>query len=192
MGEVTRPVAGPAARGRAAPVLAWALAAGALVVAVGLALTVPADVPLLRGLPQVASWVAVVVLAGGLVSGDRRMAPFAAVAVPLAATAALVDEGGPVDATAVVIGAAGWLCLELTASSLEARTRRRRAVTTVRRRVGEVGAVVAGGAVVSLTALTVATDAAAANVVLRAFGVIAAVALIGLVAWLASGADAPE
>lgn len=176
--------AGSGRRRRSASGPAWALAAAAVAIAVGLAGTVPGDVRVLRGLPQVVAWTAVALLAGALAAGGQRVAPFAVVATTLAATAALVAEGGAVGATALGIGAAGWLCLELACSSLEARIPRRMAGPALLRRLGDVGAVVVGGAVVSLATLTVATDAAGGAVVLRGLAALAGVALVSLVAWL--------
>ena len=183
MGEVTG-VVRSAVRGRAAPAVAWALAAGAVAVATGMALTVPGEVPVLRGLPRTSAWASVAALALGVAAGGQRVAPFAAVVVTLAATAAVVSDGGPVGAAAIGIGAAGWLCLELTASSLEARARCRRSPATVLGRAGVVAGVALGGSVVSLAALTVTTDATAGKVVLQGLGVVAAVGLVALVAWL--------
>lgn len=171
-----------------ASVPAWVLATGAALLAAGLAATVPGDAPVLHGLPRIVAWASVALVATGLVTGGQRMAPLAVATLTLAAAAAVADEGGPVDATAIGIGAAGWLCLELTASSLEARLPRRRAVGTVVRRIGGVVGVTVGGALVGLAALTVATDVALERAVLRSTGVLAAVALVGLVAWLASTA----
>ena len=188
MGEVTGRGAASARRVVWSSLPAWALAAGAALLAAGLAATVPGDVPVLHGLPQLVAWASAALLATGLVTGGQRMAPLAAATLTLAAAAAVADEGGRVDATAIGIGAAGWLCLELTASSLEARLPRRRAVDTVLRRVGGVVGVTVGGALVGLAALTVATDVALERAVLRSTGVLAAVALVGLVAWLGSTA----
>jgi hypothetical protein len=165
---------------------AWAMAAGATVLAAGLAATVPGDVPVLHGIPRIVAWASAVLVAIGLLTGGQRMAPLAVATLTLAAAAAIADEGGPVGATAIGIGVAGWLCLELTASSLEARPPRRRRPETVLRRVGATLAVTVGGALVGLAALTVATDVDLERAVLRSTGVLAAVALVGLVAWLAS------
>jgi hypothetical protein len=106
----------------------------------------------------------------------------------VAAAAALADEGGPVGTTAIGIGAVGWLCLELTVSSLEARAPRRRTAEAVLRRTGDVVALAGGGALVSLAALTVATDVDLERAVLRSTGVLAAACLVGLVAWLGRSA----
>ena len=188
MGEVTGRGAASARRVVWSSLPAWALAAGAALLAAGLAASVPGDVPVLHGLPQIVAWASAALLATGLVTGGQRMAPLAVATLTLAAAAAVADEGGPVDATAIGIGAAGWLCLELTASSLEARPPRRRAVDTVLRRLGAVVGVTVGGALVGLAALTVATDVALERAVLRSTGVLAAVALVGLVTWLGSTA----
>ena len=188
MGAVTGRRVGPVRRVAWAAAPAWALAAGATLLAAGLAAGVPGDVPVLHGLPQIVAGVSAALVATGLVTGGQRMAPLAVAILTLAAAAAVADEGGPVDATAIGIGAAGWLCLELTASSLEARLPRRRAVGTVLRRIGGVVGVPVAGALVGLAALTVATDVALERAVLRSTGVLAAVALVGLVAWLGSTA----
>ena len=183
MGEVTG--SRPVRRLAWASVPAWVLAVGAAVLAAGLAAGVPGDVPVLHDLPQVVAWASAVLVAVGLVTGGQRMAPMAVATLTLAAAAALADQGGPVGTTAIGIGTAGWLCLELTASSLEARLPRRRASETVLVRVGAVVAVTVGGALVGLAALTVATDVELDRSVLRSSGVLATVALVGLVAWLA-------
>ena len=160
------------------------LAGGAIVLAVVIAGAVPPEVPVLHGLPRVVAWASVAVITGGVVAGGPRAAPMGVATLTLAAAAALADEGGPVDATAIVVGAGCWLCLELAVSSLETRTRRHRPVGAVVQRLGEVSLVVLGGSVVSLAALTVGTDAATEAVVLRTVGVVAAVCLVGIVAWL--------
>ena len=186
MGAVTGRRVGTVRRVAWAAAPAWALAAVATLLAAGLAAGVPGDVPVLHGIPQLVAWISAALVATGLVTGGQRMAPLAVAVLTLAAAAAVADEGGPVDATAIGIGAAGWLCLELTASSLEARPPRRRRPETVLRRVGATLAVTVGGALVGLAALTVATDVDLERAVLRPTGVLAAVALVGLVAWLAS------
>jgi hypothetical protein len=135
-----------------ASLAAWVLAVGATLLAAGLAASVPGDVPVLHGLPQIVAWVSAALVATGLVTGGQRMAPLAVAILTVAAAAAVADEGGPVDATAIGIGAAGWLCLELTASSLEARLPRRRAVGTVLRRIGGVVGVPVAGALVGSAA----------------------------------------
>ena len=174
----------PQGSGRAASPLAWLLAAGAIGLATVLAAAVPAEVPVLHGLPRVVAWASVAVLAGDVAAGGRRAAPLAVAALTLAAAAALADEGGPVDATAVATGAGCWLCLELTVSSLETRLPRHRSIGAVVRRLGGVALVVLGGSLVSLAALTVGTEATIGATVLRTFGALAAVGLVGLVAWL--------
>lgn len=184
--RVLRPARAPR---RWAPPAAWLLALGSVAVAAAIASTVRPDLPVLRGLPQVAAWSAVALLAGGLLTGGQRVAPVAAVAVPVIAVVALIDEGGPLGSTPLLLGGAGWLCLELCASSLESRRPRRRGVDVLRRRLGTQAAVVVGGAVVGAGALSVATGITATDLALQAGGALAAVGLLALVVWLAAAPD---
>lgn len=144
---------------------------------------------MVRGLPQVVAWSAVVLLAVGLATGGQQVAPIAAVAVPMAAVVALVDEGGAVGATPLLLGGAGWLCLELCSSSLESRRPRSRDALTLRRRLGDQLVVLVGGAAIGVVALSVETDIAATDLALRAGGALAAVSLVLLVVWLAAASD---
>ena len=178
-------VGGPVSLVQAAPRPAHLLAGASLALAAGVGAWSVDEAATLAGFASLPATAAFACLLIGLLGGYGAWVGPAGALLVVAYALSVLGSGSGVRADAALVGPALWLALEAAWWSLEARRPLVVAPGLARRRVAVLVATAAGSGALGLVLVDLAAAGSGGGSLLKAAGVAAALALVGLVAALA-------